>query len=614
MVFSASSRWGPLSFEPPSDIPISQFILEDRWGRHPVESSRPMYTCGLSGISYSVDDVKHRTEAIAASLGDVMSWSPNKGNEWDKVVAIYSYNSVSPRSGAISPKSYPGYGKSQHSGAASDWEHGMGKAAIDAVPVMWATHRLSGIVTPVNSNSVAPELASQLSQTGAKVLFTCLSLLSVAVIAAEKVGIPTDRIFLLDVGRDTTSPDSEIPQQFSTVESLVQWGTSKLPLEPLCWKLGQGASQIAFVCFSSGTSGMPKGVKISHRNIIANTMQIAASERVQRLPDMTETALGVLPQSHIYALVVICHGCVYRGDEVIVLPKYDLQDMLRAVVKHQIRSLFVVPPILLDCIRGDANVGKYDLSCVANILTGAASFSAGAWATIQKIFPNGLLRQGYGLTEVAAVVSTSPRFDIFNGSSGPLLPSVECKVIDQDGNELTGLDQAGELWVRSPSLAAGYLNNEEATRETFVDGWMRTGDKGLFRLSPGGVENVFVIDRIKELIKVKSMQVAPAELEAHVLEHPDVADAAVIAVDDERNGEVPKAFVVKRARSSISDEDLTRQIHDSFRAHKSRFKWLRGGIEILTTIPKSPSGKILRRALKDKEREAALYRTRTSKM
>lgn len=202
-----------------------------------------------------------------------------------------------------------------------------------------------------------------------------------------------------------------------------------------------------------------------------------------------------------------------------------------------------------------------------------------------------------------------------------MLSGVECKVVDDQGTELTGLDQAGELWIKSPSVAVGYLNNEAATGETFVDGWMRTGDRAVFRKSPRGVEHVFIIDRIKELIKVKvrscmtppasrdtdskmqGMQVAPAELEAHLLENPDIVDAAVIAVEDERSGEVPKAFVVKRAGAAISDGDLIEAIHESFRKHKARYKWLRGGVEVRESIPKSPSGKILRRALKDEERE-----------
>ncbi|UPK95250.1 hypothetical protein LCI18_006185 [Fusarium solani-melongenae] len=563
MVFS--SRLPPLPFEPPDDVPISRFILEDQWGRQPAATSRPMYTCGVTGRSLSVADVGEQIEAVAAALGHVLSWLPNEGNEWDKAVAVFSHNSV------------------------------------DAIPATWAVHRLSGIVTTVHSSSAVSEVANQLAQTKSKALFTCRGLLPIAVPAAKTAGIPLDRIFLLDVAGD--GPDTPDTSQFRTFQSLLDLGKPCLPLEPLKWGKGQGASQIAFICFSSGTSGLPKGVMISHRNIIANVMQLAVLERSQREPGATKVALGLLPQSHIYSLVVVLHASIYRGDQVVVLPKYELQDMLRAISMYRISILFLVPPILLDCIHHRTQVQKFDLSCATNIMTGAASFSAGAWAAIQKILPNGLLRQGYGLTEVAAVVSLSPIYDLFNGSSGPLLSGVECKIVDDQGTELTGLDQAGELWIKSPSVAVGYLNNEAATRETFVDGWMRTGDRAVFRKSPRGVEHVFIIDRIKELVKVKGMQVAPAELEAHLLENPDIVDAAVIAVEDERSGEVPKAFIVKRAGAMITDRDLVETVHESFRKHKARYKWLRGGVDVRESIPKSPSGKILRRALKDEERE-----------
>lgn len=199
-----------------------------------------------------------------------------------------------------------------------------------------------------------------------------------------------------------------------------------------------------------------------------------------------------------------------------------------------------------------------------------------------------------------------------------------------EGVEIEGYDQPGELLVRSPSVVLGYLNNDVANKETFQDGWMRTGDEAVIRKSPLGYEHVFIVDRIKELIKVKvcfsfepclflyqirlisnhfpiqqSMQVAPAELEAHLLTHPSVADCAVIPVPDDVSGEVPKAFVVKPASVQVGESDriIKRSIQKYVEQHKSRHKWLKGGVEFIDVIPKSPSGKILRRLLRDKERE-----------
>lgn len=194
-----------------------------------------------------------------------------------------------------------------------------------------------------------------------------------------------------------------------------------------------------------------------------------------------------------------------------------------------------------------------------------------------------------------------------------------------DGKEVTTYDTPGELLVRSPSVVLGYHGNEEATRETFKDGWMHTGDEALIRLSPKGNEHVFIVDRIKELIKVKvcisflngffppkavtdlqyqGLQVAPAELEAHLLTHPAVADCAVISVPDEAAGEVPKAIVVKSVSAGPDDEATVESIKKHVQDHKARHKWLKGGVEFIDIIPKSPSGKILRRLLRDKERES----------
>ena len=196
--------------------------------------------------------------------------------------------------------------------------------------------------------------------------------------------------------------------------------------------------------------------------------------------------------------------------------------------------------------------------------------------------------------------------DIFYGSCGSLISGVEARLVKADGTEVTGLDEPGELLVRSPSVVLGYLKNDKANRETFVDGWLRTGDEAVIRRSDKGHEHVFIVDRIKELIKVKGLQVAPAELEAHLLAHPAVADVAVIQVPDDAAGELPKAFVVKHRSIGLEENEmmLRRKIAKHVETHKARHKWLKGGIEFVDAIPKSPSGKILRRLLRDKERES----------
>ncbi|KAI9812296.1 MAG: hypothetical protein M1827_004745 [Pycnora praestabilis] len=577
MVFT-SPDWVPkLPFDPPDSIPINEFMLNDAHGRQPLGYSRDPFTCGLSGLSYSFLEVRERVDYLARAVAKELGWHPNKGTEWDKVIGIFSLNT------------------------------------IDTVPLAWATHRLSGIVSPANAAYSTAELVHQLVTSGSKALFTCLPLLQISLDAAQKAGIPRNRVYILELPTEATGGQTS-PREFKTVNQLIKEGAQLPRLEDLKWTKGQGARQTAFLCYSSGTSGLPKGVMISHRNVIANTLQISTYEKPSRderkhighQSDPTEVALGLLPQSHIYSLVVICHSTTYRGDQVINLPKFELRQYLGAIQKFKINMLYLVPPIIIAMTKNRGLCKKYDLDSVEAIFTGAAPLGAETAADLQELQPTWKIRQGYGLTETCTVVCSSPVHDIWFGSSGSLLPGFEAKIVSLEGNEITGYDQPGELVVRSPSNVLGYLNNDQANKETFQDGWMRTGDEAVVKVAPSGNEHIFIVDRIKELIKVKGMQVAPAELEAHLLTHPNVADAAVIPVYDDRAGELPKAFVVKSANTGLEENErmLSRSIQKHVEEHKARHKWLKGGVEFIDVIPKSPSGKILRRMLRDKEKEA----------
>ncbi|KAI9814328.1 MAG: hypothetical protein M1832_005908 [Thelocarpon impressellum] len=528
MVFTAPSWVPQLPFDPPDSIPIPEFLFNERYGRLPLAASRSPYTCGITGQSWSATQVRDRIEPLARGLAQELGWHPNHGSEWDKVIGVFSVNT------------------------------------IDTLPLAWATHRLSGISSPANAAYSAPELEHQLRDSGAKALFTCLPLLATALEAAKKAGIPKERVFLLDLPQEVTEGKGP-PEQFKT-----------------------------------------KGVMISHRNVIANVLQIKAYDSEDRLKGETEVGLGLLPQSHIYSLVVICHASTYRGDEVINLPKFDFGLLLKSIQRFKINTLYLVPPIIIALVNNNGVVDKFDVSSVTGIFTGAAPLGAETAETIQKQRPTWKIRQGYGLTETSTVVCSTSIRDIWLGSSGSLITNVEARLVSPEGAEITGYDKPGELLVRSPSVVLGYLNNDKANRETFQDGWLRTGDEAVIRKSPKGHEHVFIVDRIKELIKVKGMQVAPAELEAHLLAHPSVADAAVIPVPDDTAGEVPKAFVVKHPSIGLEEGErmLRLKISRHVAEHKARHKWLKGGVEFVDAIPKSPSGKILRRLLRDREREA----------
>jgi acyl-CoA synthetase (AMP-forming)/AMP-acid ligase II len=269
---------------------------------------------------------------------------------------------------------------------------------------------------------------------------------------------------------------------------------------------------------------------------------------------------------------------------------------------------------------------SYDLSSVRTLFTGAAPLGDETQQEISKMFPKWKVGQGYGMTETSTLVLSSGELDIVSGTAGSLLPRVRAKIIGPDGTPITEYGQRGELWIQSPSLALGYLNNERATTEIFVfdaDGrWIRTGDVAIASRSPAGHVHFSIVDRVKELIKVKvcpsfcrsrcplltrvqGHQVPPAELEAHLLSHPAVDDVAVIPIPHESSGEVPKAYVVKAPSfASRPEDEVIREICKHVEDHKARYKWLKGGVTFIDTIPKTPSGKILRRHLRDREKEA----------
>ncbi|KAF4338464.1 hypothetical protein FBEOM_7609 [Fusarium beomiforme] len=557
-----------LPFEPPESITIPDFIFGDKYARKPVAQSRNPFTCGISGKTYTTEEVIQRETLLARALAKRLGYDIHDGTEWDRVAALFSVNT------------------------------------IDYIPVTHAVHRLNGIVTPASAAYSAPELEHQLRSSGANALFTCVPLLETALTAAKAAGIPEDRIFLLPV------PGFESKSPFKSIDDLIAEGKNAPELQPLNWVKGQGARQVAYLCYSSGTSGLPKAVEITHVNVIANVMQmtVQSAEGRKAAGVDTQVQLGLLPLSHIYGLVPIAHWGVYNGDETIILPKFDLKMFLSAIQRFKIEQLALVPPIMIQMISHKAECAKYDLSSVRFIFSGAAPLGKETIHDLNEIWPNWRICQGYGLTETAPVVCSTTELDIDPGSSGPLIPGIKAKLIDAEGKEVTEYNVPGELYVQGPNVVKGYLNNAKATAETFVnhsDGrWMRTGDEVIVRKSPKGIEHLVIVDRIKELIKVKGHQVAPAELEAHLLSHPLVDDCAVIQVPDDRAGEVPKAFVVKAPDAKgKSDEEVIKSINKHVEEHKARHKWLKGGIEFIDVIPKSPSGKILRRLLRDREKQ-----------
>ncbi|KAL1959914.1 hypothetical protein VTO42DRAFT_582 [Malbranchea cinnamomea] len=550
----------------PDSIPVCDFILDEQYGRAKLSSSKAPFVWGTVGKGGSAVELPKRVEYLARALAQELGWLPNHGTEWDKIIGVFSLNTV------------------------------------DYFPLTWAVHRLSGIASLANAAYSADELAYQLRVSRASALFTCVPLLKTALEAAAKCGISHSRVYLLDMPPDLLQ-GLTTPKEYKTVQQLAEEGSRLGELEPLKWAKGQGTKQCAYLCFSSGTSGLPKGVMISHRNIISEITLLKLYESHTRTDEQRDVVLGLLPFSHIYGLSVFS-AAIYRGDSLIVLPKFELNTLLAAIQRTRLNVLYLVPPIIVTMLKNEALMKQYDLSSVRQIITGAAPLGVETAEDLHRIQPTWSILQAYGLTETTAVAThTSPK-DVFFGSSGCLLPLIEARLVGPDGKDIEAYDAPGELLLRGPTIVLGYLNNEKANKETFQNGWLKTGDEAVVRRSPKGEDHIFIVDRIKELIKVKGFQVAPAELEDHLLSHPGVADAAVIAVEDHAAGELPKAFVVKAKGVTSSDEELARDIQKHVEQHKAHYKWLRGGVEFIDAIPKSPSGKILRRYLRDRERQA----------
>ncbi|KAF5562482.1 phenylacetyl ligase [Fusarium phyllophilum] len=445
---------------------------------------------------------------------------------------------------------------------------------IDYIPLTHSIHRLNGIASLSSAALSASELEHQLRASRAKAIFTCAPLLDTALKATEALGISRQHVFLLPVPGDTST------HGFKTIDDLILAGEKLSVLPSLRWTDGQGARIIQTRTFDS-VSRNADGID-------------------------TQVMLGVLPFSHVFGLMLITHLGTYRGDEIIVMPRFEFEPFLAAVSRFKIHQLPIVPPIVIQMLDRRELCRKYDLSSVRFVYTGAAPLGKETVDDLLGLYPKWRLGQGYGMTETATVFIQSSEHDTQVGTTGSLLPAAKARIVDPDGKEITEYEKPGELLIQSPTVSLGYFNNPKATAETFfedADGrWIRTGDEVLVRMSESGNEHFVVVDRVKELIK--GHQVAPAELESHLLTHPAVSDCAVIQIPDARAGEVPKAFIVKANGVSQSDEELVRDIQRYVEEHKARYKWLKGGVEFIQAIPKSPTGKILRRKLRDREREA----------
>ena len=428
---------------------------------------------------------------------------------------------------------------------------------------------VGGINTTVNSLYSTADLVHQFKDSKAKFLLTIPAFLDRALPAAKECNI--EEVFVLGEAKGATA--------FSHL--LKNDGVPpKVEINP--------KTDLVALPYSSGTTGLSKGVMLTHLNLISNMVLSCEMNPV----DERDTMIGVLPFFHIYGMVLILNLAIYRGTTLITVPRFELRDFLEMVQEYRVTTLNLVPPLVL-ALSKHPLVDDFDLSCIRTIGCGAAPLGHELEQACAKRL-NCKVYQGYGLTEVSGASHVLPLAEAKHkpGSVGPVLANTKCKIIDTHSGAELGINERGEILLSGPHVMLGYLNNREATTDSLdKDGWFHTGDIGY--ADEDGY--FYIVDRVKELIKYKAYQVAPAELEALLLSHPAIADAAVIPSPDEEAGEIPMAFVV--LKTAISAAEIMQFIAERVAPHKKIRK-----LEFVKEIPKSASGKILRRILVEKER------------
>jgi acyl-CoA synthetase (AMP-forming)/AMP-acid ligase II len=434
--------------------------------------------------------------------------------------------------------------------------------------------RAGATATTINALYTAEEIATQLRDSGARTLFTVSPLLPAAAEAARLVGLRDEDVIVLD-GADGHP-------------SLRDLLTSGAPAPEVSF---DPATHLAVLPYSSGTTGKPKGVMLTHRNLVANVTQ--SQPNIGVLPE--DRVLAVLPFFHIYGMTVLLNLALVQRASLVTMPRFDLAEFLRCIAEYRCTYAFIAPPIAVALAKHPL-IDSYDLSSLHTIFSGAAPLDAALGEAVARRI-GCRMRQGYGMTEMSPVSHAIPLSwdDVSLDTVGPAIPNLESKLVDPEtGIEIEipaeGESAPGELLCRGPNIMVGYLNNPEATAGVLEpDGFLHTGD--IATANAQGL--VTIIDRLKELIKYKGYQVAPAVLESVLLTHPKIADAAVIGVNDDDGQEIPQAFVVPLPDTELSAQEVIDFVAERVAPHEKVRR-----VVFIAAIPKSTAGKILRKDLR----------------
>lgn len=419
-------------------------------------------------------------------------------------------------------------------------------------------------VTTINPTYTAGEVRHQLQDAGAHLLITVPDFLDVATEALA--GTKVEEIAVIGVAEGATLLEGLMGDPL----------TKQVPVDL--------DAHVAVLPYSSGTTGLPKGVMLSHRNLVVNVDQFLGVTGI----GPGEITPAFLPFFHIYGLQVMVNVYLAAGAAIATLPRFDLELFLRLIQEHRAERLWIVPPVAI-ALAKHPMIDDFDLSSVIQVNSAAAPMGPELGAALQARL-GCAVTQAYGMTELSPGSHVMGAGDGRPGAVGRTIAGTSCRIVDPTTGTDMGVDEEGELWVKGPQVMMGYLNNPKATAENIVeDGWLRTGDIGCF----DGDDYLYIRDRLKELIKVKGFQVAPAELEGVLLSHAEIADAGVIGRADDEAGEVPVAYVARAPGSRITGDAVKAHLAGQL-AH---YKHL-ADVVFVDAVPKSASGKILRRMLR----------------
>ncbi|CAO1939213.1 unnamed protein product [Urochloa humidicola] len=352
--------------------------------------------------------------------------------------------------------------------------------------------------------------------------------------------------------------------------------------------------EVVALPYSSGTTGLPKGVMLTHRSLVTSVAQQVDGENPNLYFGKEDVLLCVLPLFHIYSLNSVLLAGLRAGCAIVIMRKFEIGALVDLVRKHGVTVAPFVPPIVVE-IAKSPRVGSDDLASIRMVMSGAAPMGKDLQDAFMAKIPNAVLGQGYGMTEAGPVLAmclafAKEPFEVKSGSCGTVVRNAELKIVDPDIGASLCRNQPGEICIRGEQIMKGYLNDPEATKNTIdKDGWLHTGDIGYV----DDDEEIFIVDRLKEIIKYKGFQVPPAELEALLITHPEIKDAAVVSMKDELAGEVPVAFIIRTEDSEISEDEIKQFVAKEVVFYKRINK-----VFFTDSIPKNPSGKILRKDLR----------------